>query len=63
MAKRCCYSPMTKATCSADEQQFPGPSAAVENKRVYALGNDTFRLDYYSASNLLTRLEKLFISP
>lgn len=36
---------------------------AVENKRVYALGNDTFRLDYYSASNLLTRLEKLFISP
>jgi iron complex transport system substrate-binding protein len=36
---------------------------AVENKRVYPLGNDTFRLDYYSASNLLTRLEKLFISP
>ncbi|MFC0225257.1 Fe2+-enterobactin ABC transporter substrate-binding protein [Serratia aquatilis] len=36
---------------------------AVQNKRVYALGNDTFRLDYYSASNLLTRLEKLFISP
>ncbi|EFE95707.1 Fe2+-enterobactin ABC transporter substrate-binding protein [Serratia odorifera] len=34
---------------------------AVQNKRVYALGNDTFRLDYYSASNLLTRLEKLFI--
>jgi ABC-type Fe2+-enterobactin transport system substrate-binding protein len=36
---------------------------AVQNKRVYALGNDTFRLDYYSASNLLTRLEKQFISP
>lgn len=35
---------------------------AVENQRVYALGNDTFRLDYYSASNLLTRLEQLFIS-
>ncbi|WP_156293650.1 Fe2+-enterobactin ABC transporter substrate-binding protein [Serratia oryzae] len=35
---------------------------AVENQRVYALGNDTFRLDYYSASNLLARLEQLFIS-
>lgn len=36
---------------------------AVQNHRVYALGNDTFRLDYYSANNLLARLEKLFISP
>ncbi|GAA3580164.1 MAG: Fe2+-enterobactin ABC transporter substrate-binding protein [Gibbsiella quercinecans] len=35
---------------------------AVQNKRVYPLGNDTFRLDYYSASNLLTRLEKQFTS-
>jgi ferric enterobactin transport system substrate-binding protein len=35
---------------------------AVQHKRVYALGNDTFRLDYYSASNLLTLLEKQFIS-
>lgn len=35
---------------------------AVQHQRVYALGNDTFRLDYYSASNLLTRLEALFIS-
>ncbi|AHG18888.1 iron-enterobactin ABC transporter substrate-binding protein [Chania multitudinisentens RB-25] len=35
---------------------------AVQNKRVYALGNDTFRLDYYSANNLLARLEQLFIS-
>lgn len=33
---------------------------AVQNKQVYSLGNDTFRLDYYSASNLLTRLETLF---
>lgn len=35
---------------------------SVQHKRVYALGNDTFRLDYYSASNLLTLLEKQFIS-
>jgi len=33
---------------------------AVQNKQVFALGNDTFRLDYYSASNLLTQLETQF---
>lgn len=33
---------------------------AVKNKRVYALGTETFRLDYYSASLLLKRLEALF---
>ncbi|WP_200908870.1 Fe2+-enterobactin ABC transporter substrate-binding protein [Cronobacter condimenti] len=33
---------------------------AVQNKRVYALGTETFRLDYYSASLLLKRLEALF---
>lgn len=33
---------------------------AVEGKRVYAMGDDTFRLDYYSASNMLTQLETLF---
>lgn len=32
----------------------------VKNNQVYAVGNDTFRLDYYSASNLLTRLQLLF---
>lgn len=35
---------------------------AVKNQQVYPLGNDTFRLDYYSTSNLLTRLETLFTS-
>ncbi len=34
--------------------------SAVKNKRVYALGTETFRLDYYSASLLLKRLEALF---
>ncbi|MEE3651298.1 MULTISPECIES: Fe2+-enterobactin ABC transporter substrate-binding protein [unclassified Brenneria] len=33
---------------------------AVRDRQVYAMGNDTFRLDYYSASNMLDRLEKYF---
>lgn len=40
---------------------FLKQTPAVEKKQVYALGLDTFRLDYYSASNLLTRLEQLFV--
>ncbi|MEL0613092.1 Fe2+-enterobactin ABC transporter substrate-binding protein [Marinomonas arenicola] len=35
-------------------------SEAIQTNQVYAVGNDTFRLDYYSASNLLTRLTSLF---
>lgn len=34
--------------------------SAVQNKRVYALGTETFRLDYYSAMRVLQRLETLF---
>lgn len=33
---------------------------AVQNKRVYALGAETFRLDYYSATRVLQRLATLF---
>ncbi|PWC11836.1 Fe2+-enterobactin ABC transporter substrate-binding protein [Brenneria corticis] len=33
---------------------------AVRDRQVYAMGNDTFRLDYYSASNMLDRLENDF---
>ncbi|WP_145525434.1 Fe2+-enterobactin ABC transporter substrate-binding protein [Yersinia rohdei] len=33
---------------------------AIEHHRVYAAGYDTFRLDYYSASNLLARIEGMF---
>lgn len=33
---------------------------AVQNKRVYALGTETFRLDYYSATLLLKRVAELF---
>ena len=53
------------ATEQASEQlildnSFLQNNKAVQNKRVYAVGNDTFRLDYYSATNLLTRLQSLF---
>ncbi|EML4682948.1 Fe2+-enterobactin ABC transporter substrate-binding protein [Citrobacter amalonaticus] len=33
---------------------------AVQNKRVYALGTESFRLDYYSAMQVLNRLATLF---
>lgn len=33
---------------------------AVQNKRVWALGTETFRLDYFSAMRVLARLEGLF---
>lgn len=33
---------------------------AVQNKRVWALGTETFRLDYYSAMRVLDRLDSLF---
>lgn len=35
----------------------------VEQRHVYAVGNDTFRLDYYSATNMLNQIERLFKSP
>lgn len=34
--------------------------APIKNKQVYALGNDNFRLDYYSATLLLKRLAELY---
>jgi len=34
--------------------------SSVQNKRVYALGTETFRLDYYSATLLLKRFATLF---
>ncbi|ADU67812.1 Fe2+-enterobactin ABC transporter substrate-binding protein [Pantoea sp. At-9b] len=40
---------------------FLAQNAAVTQQQVYALGVDSFRLDYFSASNLLARLETLFV--
>ncbi|MBI8999564.1 Fe2+-enterobactin ABC transporter substrate-binding protein [Corynebacterium sp. CCM 9185] len=37
-------------------------TAAVQNKRVYALGADTFRLDYFSATDMVERIRELFAS-
>ncbi|MFB9893765.1 Fe2+-enterobactin ABC transporter substrate-binding protein [Planobispora takensis] len=34
--------------------------SAVADKRVYDLGLDSFRIDYYSASNIIDRVEKQF---
>lgn len=53
---------------SADEQsvqrvkndRFLAQSPAIRNDRVYAMGLDTFRLDYYSSTHLLQRLSQLF---
>ena len=35
---------------------------AVQKKQVYALGTETFRLDYYSATQILERMSTLFAS-
>ena len=43
------------------QNPFLAQTAAVKQRQVYALGADTFRLDYYSASHLLARLEQLFV--
>ena len=43
------------------QNPFLAQTAAVKQQQVYALGADTFRLDYYSARHLLARLEQLFV--
>lgn len=50
-----------KTAQSVLNNPFLAQTAAVQQKQVYALGAETFRLDFYSASNLLTRLEQLFV--
>ncbi|MEZ2121762.1 Fe2+-enterobactin ABC transporter substrate-binding protein [Corynebacterium sp. CCM 9203] len=37
-------------------------TAAVQNERVYALGADTFRLDYFSATDMVEHIRELFAS-
>ncbi|PNK62866.1 MULTISPECIES: Fe2+-enterobactin ABC transporter substrate-binding protein [Pantoea] len=43
------------------QNPFLAQTTAVKQQQVYALGADTFRLDYYSARHLLARLEQLFV--
>lgn len=53
---------------SADEQTIKSFSAnpflshlyAIHRRRVYAMGTDSFRLDYYSANNVLDKIEQQF---
>ncbi|UZX95328.1 Fe2+-enterobactin ABC transporter substrate-binding protein [Yersinia ruckeri] len=40
--------------------QFLVHLTPLQQDRVYPMGNDTFRLDYYSASNMLQRIKTLF---
>lgn len=42
------------------DDRFLAHLPAVQSRRVYALGSDTFRLDYYSASQLIERLAQLY---
>jgi len=42
------------------DNNFLQGNKAIQTQQVYAVGSDTFRLDYYSASNLLIRLQTLF---
>lgn len=53
---------------AADEKTVPQVAknpflahlAAVQRHEIFAMGNDTFRLDYYSASNMLNSIERQF---
>ena len=49
-----------KAQAALLAEPLVAHSPAVRNKQVYTLGEESFRLDYYSANNVLTRLEQLF---
>jgi iron complex transport system substrate-binding protein len=50
-----------KTVSRASENPFLAHLAAVQQHEVFAMGNDTFRLDYYSASNMLSSIERQFI--
>jgi len=53
---------------AADEKTVPQVAknpflahlSAVQHHDIFAMGNDTFRLDYYSASNMLSSIERQF---
>ena len=57
------FSASQKRVKQLTENSYLASVKAVQDKQVYAVGNDTFRLDYYSSTNLLTRLNTLFGQP
>lgn len=54
------FSANTDSIDTIKSNPFLGQTAAVRNNQVYAVGLDTFRLDYYSANNLLDRMMNQF---
>ena len=54
------FSADEKTAASVRQNHFLAQHPAIQSGRVYPLGIDTFRLDYYSATNLLHRLDQLF---
>ncbi|MEL0613665.1 Fe2+-enterobactin ABC transporter substrate-binding protein [Marinomonas arenicola] len=54
------FSASEDRTAAFKNNHYLQTTHAVINHQVYAVGEDTFRLDYYSASHLLTRLQTLF---
>jgi len=51
----------TDTVKQVNADRFLQQAPAVKQGHVYPLGNDNFRLDYYSASHTLDMLEKLFV--
>lgn len=49
-----------KEAAALMQEPLLSASPAVQQQRVYALGEDNFRLDYYSAGHLLSRIAQLF---
>ena len=54
------FSSSDKRAKTFTENNYLSLLGPVKNNLVFAVGEDNFRLDYYSASNLLTRLQLLF---
>lgn len=54
------FSASSKQESALKDNHYLQSNRAIKNNQVFAVGEDTFRLDYYSASHLLTRLQTLF---
>ncbi len=54
------FSADAQTTAQVKRNHFLAAAPAVAQNNTYAVGLDTFRLDYYSASALLDRLQRLF---
>ena len=57
------FSATDKTVAGVESNPFLAHLPSVSAKRVYAMGADTFRLDYYSASNMLDTIARQFKTP